>query len=64
MSYAALAAFYGAADKIPEAKVALAETMKLNPKLSVAWFHTRLPSFIDSPSDFREGLIKAALPEE
>jgi adenylate cyclase len=64
LSYAALAAFYGAADKIPEAKAALVEAMKLNPKLSVAWFTTRLPSFIDSPPGFREGLIKAGLPED
>ena len=64
MSYTALAAFYGAADKIPEAKAALAEAMKLNPKLSVAWLHTRLQSFIDSPPGFREALIKAGLLEE
>jgi adenylate cyclase len=64
LSYTALAAFYGAADKIPEARAALAEAMKLNPKLSVAWLHTRLQSFIDSPPGFREGLIKAGLAEE
>ncbi len=62
--YAALAAFYAAADKAPEAKAALAEAIKLNPKLSVAWFHARLPSFIDAPPGFREALIKAGLPEE
>ena len=59
-----LAAFYAAADKAPEAKAALAEAIKLNPKLSVAWFHARLPSFIDAPPGFREALIKAGLPEE
>jgi tetratricopeptide (TPR) repeat protein len=64
LSYAALAAFYAAADKAPEAKAALAEAMKLNPKLSVAWFHAHLPSFIDAPPGFREALIKAGLPEE
>jgi adenylate cyclase len=64
LSYTALAAFYGAADKIPEARAALAEAMKLNPKLSVAWLHTRLQSFIDSPPGFREALIKAGLLEE
>jgi TolB-like protein len=32
LGYAALAAFYGAADKIQEAKAALAEAMKLNPR--------------------------------
>jgi adenylate cyclase len=64
LSYAALAAFYGAADRAPEAKAALAEAMKLDPELSVAWFHARLPAFIDSPPGFREGLIKAGLPEK
>ena len=63
-TYAALAAFYAAADKVPEAKAALAEAMKVNPKLSVAWLHTHLPFFIDSPLGFREALIKAGLPEE
>jgi TolB-like protein/DNA-binding winged helix-turn-helix (wHTH) protein len=64
LSYTALAAFYAAADKMPEAKAALAEAMKFNPKLSVAWFRKRTPSFIDSPPGFREGLIKAGAPEE
>jgi adenylate cyclase len=64
LSHAALAAFYAAADKMPEAKAALAEAMKLNPKLSVAWFHERTPSLIDSPPGFCEALIKAGLPEE
>jgi adenylate cyclase len=63
-SYIALAAFYAAADKMPEAKAALAEAMKLNPKLSVAWFHAHTPSLIDSPPGFREALRKAGLPEE
>ena len=55
---------YAAADKAPEAKAALAEAIKLNPKLSVAWFDAHLPSFISSPPGFREALIKAGLPEE
>jgi adenylate cyclase len=62
--YAALAAFYAAADKTPEAKAALAEALKLNPKLSVAWLHTHVAGFIDSPPGFREALIKGGLPEE
>ena len=62
-SYAALAASYAAADKMPEAKAALGEAMNLIPKLSVAWFHAHLPSFIDTPSGFREALIKAGLSE-
>jgi adenylate cyclase len=64
LGYAALAAFYAAADKAPEAKAALAEAMKLNPKLSVASLHALQPGFIDSPPGFREALIKAGLPEE
>ena len=64
LGYAALAAFYAAADKAPEAKAALAEAMKLNPKLSVAWLDAHLSGFIDSPPGFREALIKAGLPEE
>jgi tetratricopeptide (TPR) repeat protein len=63
-SYADLAAFYAAADKIPEAKAALAEAMKFNPKLSVAYFRARSFNFIDGPPGMREALIKAGLPEE
>ena len=62
--YTALAAFYAAADKLPEAKAALAEAMKQNPKLSVAWIHEHSANFIDWPPGFREALIKAGLPEE
>ena len=64
VSYAALAAFYAAAEKPQEAKAALSEAMKLNPKLSVAWLDAHLSGFIDSPPGFREALIKAGLPEE
>ena len=64
LSYAALAAFYAAADKAPEAKAALADAMKLNPKFSVAWLDAHLPGFINSPPGFREALIKAGLREE
>jgi hypothetical protein len=63
LGYAALAAFYAAADKAPEAKVALAEAIKLNPKFSVAWLDARSPAFIDGLPGFREALIKAGLPE-
>jgi adenylate cyclase len=64
LGYAALAAFYATANKAPEAKAALAEALKLNPKFSVAWLDAHLPGFIDSPPGFREALIKAGLPEE
>jgi predicted Zn-dependent protease len=63
-SYASLAAFYAAADRMPEAKAALAEAMDLNPKLSVAWLDAHVPSFIGSPPSMREALIKAGLPED
>jgi TolB-like protein len=64
LSYTALAAFYAATDRAPEAKTALAEAMKLNPKLSVAWFHAHNSAWVDTPPGFREALIKAGLPEE
>jgi tetratricopeptide (TPR) repeat protein len=64
LSYAALAAFYAAADKTPEASAALAEAMKLNPKLSAAWLDVHTSAFVHSPPGFREALIKAGLPEE
>jgi adenylate cyclase len=64
LGYTALAAFYAAADKMPEGKAALTEAIKFNPKLSVAWLHEHLPGFFDSPPGFREALIKAGLPEE
>ena len=63
-AYAGLAAFYAAANKSPEAGAALVEAIKLNPKLSVAWFNAHFPTFIASPPGFREALIKAGLPEE
>ena len=64
LSYTALAAFYAAADKMPEAKAALAEAMKLNPKLSLAWFRAHNSAWVDTEPSFREALIKAGLPEE
>ena len=63
-SDACLAAFYAAANRMPEATAAMAEAMKLNPQLSVAWFHAHVPSFIGSPPSIREALIKAGLPED
>jgi adenylate cyclase len=64
LSYTALAAFYAAADRAPEAKTALAEAMKLNPKLSLAWFRAHNSAWVDTEPSFREALIKAGLPEE
>jgi adenylate cyclase len=64
LSYTALAAFYAAADRAPEAKAALAEAMKLNPKLSLAWFRAHNSAWVDGQPSFREALIKAGLPEE
>ena len=62
-SDACLAAFYAAANRAPEATAAMAEAMKLNPQLSVAWFHAHIPSFIDSAPGMLECLRKAGLPE-
>jgi adenylate cyclase len=64
LSYTALAAFYAAADKMPEAKAGLAEAMKLNPKLSLAWFRSHNSAWVDTQPTFRENLLKAGLPEE
>jgi adenylate cyclase len=64
LSYTSLAAFYAGADKMPEARAALAEAINLNPKLSVAWFHAHNSDFVDTPPGFREALTKAGLPEE
>ena len=64
LSYTALAAFYAAAGKAPEAKAALAEAVKLNPKLSFAWFRAHNSAWVDTEPSFREALLKAGLPEE
>jgi tetratricopeptide (TPR) repeat protein len=64
LSYTALAAFYAAADRAPEAKAALAEAMKLNPKLSLAWFRAHNSAWVDTTPGFREALVKAGLPQE
>jgi adenylate cyclase len=64
LSYTSLAAFYAAADKMPEAKAAMAEAMNLNPKLSFAWFHAHNSAYVDTVPGFHEALIKAGLPEE
>jgi adenylate cyclase len=64
LSYTALAAFYAAADKMPEARATLAEAMKLNPELSVAFFRAHNSAWVDTARVFREALIKAGLPKE
>jgi adenylate cyclase len=64
LSYTALAAFYAAADKTPEAKAALAEAMKLNPKLSLAWFRAHNSAWVDTTPRFRDALMNAGLPQE
>ena len=58
--YAGLAAAYAQAGKMEEAKTALAEALRLNPKLTVKWLieHTSgSPGILD-------GVRKAGLPEE
>ena len=59
-AYADLSAAYALAGKIDEAKTALAEARRLNPKLTVKWLidHTSgTPAVL-------EGVRKAGLPEE
>ena len=47
-----------------EAKAALGEAMKLNPKLSMAFFRAHNSAWVDTEPSFREALLKAGLPEE
>jgi adenylate cyclase len=60
ISYVNLAAAYGLAGKEAEAKSAIAEARRLNPKLTVKWWMDHGPSI---PIVF-EGGRKAGLPEE
>ena len=55
-----LAAAYAQAGKMDEAKAALAEARRLNPKLTVKWMDEHLPGI---PAVL-DGLRKAGLPEE
>jgi adenylate cyclase len=59
--YANLSAAYAQAGKMDEAKAALAEARRLNPKLTVKWMIEHFGDFIPAVSD---GLRKAGLPEE
>jgi len=54
------AAAYALAGKMDEAKTALAEARRLNPKLTVKWMIAHFPNV---PALF-EGVRKAGLPEE
>ena len=58
--YVDLAAAYALEGKMDEAKPALAEARRLNPKLTVKWLQTVAPNL---PPLF-EGVRKAGLPEE
>ena len=58
--YTNLAAVYALEGKMDEAKTALAEARRLNPKLTVKWMMAHTPNL---PPVF-EGLRKAGLPEE
>jgi tetratricopeptide (TPR) repeat protein len=58
--YHDLAAAYALEGKMDEAKTALAEARRLNPKLTVKWLQSVAPSI---PALF-EGLRKAGLPED
>jgi adenylate cyclase len=58
--YASLTAAYALADKMDEAKSALAEARRLEPKLTVKWITPLAPPV----PNLLEGLRKAGLPEE
>ena len=58
--YASLAAADALVGKMEEAKSAMAEARRLNPKLTVKWMKAHAPNI---PPLF-EGLRKAGLPEE
>jgi tetratricopeptide (TPR) repeat protein len=60
VTYSNLAAAYALEGKMDEAKTALAEARRLNPKLTVKWMIAHTPNL---PLVF-EGLRKAGLPEE
>lgn len=60
MPYSVLAAAYALDGKIDEAKSAMAEARRLNPKLTVKWMIER---GTNDPSRL-EGYRKAGLPEE
>ena len=59
-AYTNLSAAYAHIGKIEEAKVALAEARRLNPKLTVKWMIEHMPNL---PAVF-DGVRKAGLPEE
>jgi tetratricopeptide (TPR) repeat protein len=58
--YSGLAAAYAQADKMDEAKAAIAEARRLNPKLTVKW----LSEHLGNPPAVLDGVRKAGLPEE
>ena len=59
-AYSNLAAAYALEGKMDEAKTALAEARRLNPKLTIKWMIEHTPNL---PAVF-DGLRKAGLPEE
>ena len=59
-AYSNLAAAYALEGKMDEAKTALAEARRLNPKLTVKWMIAHTPNLLP----VFEGLRKAGLPEE
>jgi adenylate cyclase len=60
LAYAQLTVAYALDGKSEEAKAALSEARRLNPKLTVKLMHDRLPDF----PWMSDGLRKAGLPEE
>jgi adenylate cyclase len=58
--YVHLAVAYAFLGRQSEAEAAAAQARKLNPKLTIKWYGSRL----DAPETIHEGLRKAGVPEE
>ncbi len=62
--YANLAAASALAGKMDEAKIALAEARRLQPRLTVKWYRLTPEAFAPAIPNLFDGLRKAGLPEE
>ncbi len=63
--YLFLAAAYAAADRLDEAKAAIAQALSLEPKLTIAFYRASMPSKHPAAmANLAENLLKAGLPKE
>jgi len=62
--YIDLAAAYEASGDTEKAKQTVADALKSNPKISIAWLEAHLPNLIDWPPGLLPALRKAGLPEK